>query len=73
MYIPEWVLPLLSQRETDIINCPNVWCSSLNDPFKNIEGIPSHELEWLVSHQQHIIAGNGDYFTIDSKLKQIIS
>ncbi len=61
-YIPEWLKPLLGNRERDIITAADATTSN-----SDCDG------EWLPKHQQRIISKANGEFTIDSKRRMIIN
>lgn len=80
MFIPEWLEPLLGEREKVILSDPKAYATNQAEPIKQ-KMLDSGEIVWqgnplgeyLPTNQQHIVASNGDYFTIDSKRRMIIS
>lgn len=90
MFIPEWLKPLLGEREKVILSDTKAYATNQAEPIKQKmldsgkrtnsktaaceivwQGNPLGE--YLPTNQQHIVASNGDYFTIDSKRRMIIS
>lgn len=80
MSAPAWLVPLMGERERNIINDPKSTYCMLVDPnpkqYLAASGevmFAANQYERLPEYQMHILDSKGNYFTIDSQRRMIIS